>query len=103
MRGNADAVSVAVRDHGIGFSASQSHQVFQRFWRADPSRNRTVGGSGLGLSIALEDARLHGGLLNAWGRPGEGAQFRLTLPREPGGPIEESPWPSAPPDLRGGP
>src|SRR5829696_262258 len=46
------AVAVTVRDHGVGFEASQAKQVFHRFWRADPARNRTVGGSGLGLAIA---------------------------------------------------
>ena len=56
-------------------------RVFDRFWRADPSRARTRGGTGLGLSIALEDARLHNGELEAWGRPGKGAHFVLTLPR----------------------
>lgn len=90
------AVAIAVRDHGVGFSAAQAHQVFTRFWRADPSRNRTVGGSGLGLSISLEDAELHGGWLNAWGRPGRGAQFRLTLPKRPDEPLTSSPWPVAP-------
>ena len=58
--------------------------VFNRFWRADPARARTSGGTGLGLAISLEDAHLHGGWLQAWGRPGEGAQFRLTLPRQLG-------------------
>lgn len=96
VRANEDAVAVAVRDHGVGFSAAQAHQVFSRFWRADPSRQRTVGGSGLGLSIALENAELHGGWLNAWGRPGHGAQFRLTLPRTPGGIVAESPIPVVP-------
>lgn len=96
VRANEQAVAVAVRDFGVGFLAEQRHQVFARFWRADPSRQRTVGGSGLGLSIALEDAQLHGGWLNAWGRPGVGAQFRMTLPREPGGVLEESPIPIAP-------
>ena len=88
-----------MRDHGVGFSAAQAHQVFQRFWRADPSRQRTVGGSGLGLSIALEDAQLHGGWLNAWGRPGNGAQFRLTLPLAPGEPLSGSPLPAVPEDV----
>ena len=72
---------MTVRDHGVGVAPSQSEQVFRRFWRADASRNRIVGGSGLGLAISLEDARLHHGWLQAWGRPGRGAQFRLTLPR----------------------
>ena len=58
--------------------------VFNRFWRADPARARTSGGTGLGLAIALEDTHLHGGWLQAWGQPHEGAQFRLTLPRQAG-------------------
>lgn len=98
VRSNDRAVAIAVRDHGVGFSASQAHQVFNRFWRADPARDRRVGGTGLGLSIALEDARLHGGWLNAWGRPNRGAQFRLTVPRKHGVAFESSPWPVFPPD-----
>lgn len=99
---NDDAAAVTVRDHGVGFSAAQAHQVFTRFWRADPSRQRTVGGSGLGLSIALEDAQLHGGWLNAWGRPSHGAQFRLTLPLVAGGTVSESPLPVVPAERRTG-
>jgi two-component system, OmpR family, sensor histidine kinase MtrB len=93
------AVAVAVRDHGVGFEASQAKQVFHRFWRADPARARTVGGSGLGLAIAMEDANLHGGWLTAWGRPGLGAQFRLTLPRRRGMVLRTSPLPLVPRDL----
>ncbi|MFD0518102.1 MtrAB system histidine kinase MtrB [Paractinoplanes durhamensis] len=74
------AVAVTVRDHGIGLKPGEERLVFNRFWRADPSRARQTGGTGLGLSISAEDARLHGGWLEAWGAPGEGAQFRLTLP-----------------------
>ena len=76
---------MTVRDHGVGLTSGEAEQVFDRFWRADPSRVRTVGGTGLGLSISLEDARLHGGWLQAWGQPGAGAQFRLTLPLIAGG------------------
>ncbi len=93
------AVAVAVRDHGVGFEASQASQVFHRFWRADPARARTVGGTGLGLAIAMEDANLHGGWLTAWGRPGLGAQFRLTVPRRAGAILETSPLPLVPRDL----
>jgi two-component system sensor histidine kinase MtrB len=82
----------------VGFLASQSQQVVNRFWRADPSRARVVGGTGLGLAIALEDARLHGGWLNAWGRPRRGAQFRLTLPKRAGGTLAGSPLPIVPAD-----
>jgi two-component system, OmpR family, sensor histidine kinase MtrB len=93
-----DAVAVAVRDHGVGFRAEEADMVFSRFWRADPARARTTGGTGLGLSIALEDARLHGGGLDAWGSPGEGAWFRLTLPRQEGDRYDGSPLPARPPD-----
>lgn len=70
-------------DHGIGMSPEQVQRVFDRFWRADPSRKRTTGGSGLGLAIATEDTRLHGGRLEAWGELGEGSTFMVTLPRAP--------------------
>jgi two-component system sensor histidine kinase MtrB len=95
------AVAVAVRDHGVGFEASQARQVFHRFWRGDAARARTVGGTGLGLAIAMEDANLHGGWLTAWGRPAMGAQFRLTLPRKVGAILETSPLPLVPRDLVG--
>ena len=48
----------------------ETARVFDRFWRADPSRTRTIGGTGLGLAISLEDAVAHGGLLDVWSRPG---------------------------------
>ncbi|MDO5619579.1 MtrAB system histidine kinase MtrB [Kocuria sp.] len=80
VRASDVAVGIAVRDHGIGMTHEQTQKVFDRFWRADPARARTTGGTGLGLSIAVEDTRLHGGRLDAWGSPGEGACFRLTLP-----------------------
>lgn len=99
LAADADAVAIVVRDHGIGFEASQSTQVFHRFWRADPSRARTVGGTGLGLAISMEDARLHDGWLDAWARPGAGAQFRLTLPRVRGRRLVTSPLPARPVDL----
>lgn len=95
-----DTIAVTVRDHGVGFEAEQSAQVFDRFWRADPSRQRVVGGTGLGLSISLQDAKLHRGWLSAWGRPGRGAQFRLTLPRGPQHKVLVSPLPVAPVDDR---
>lgn len=88
---NPEAVAVAVRDHGIGMTPLEASRVFDRFWRADPARARTTGGSGLGLSIATEDARLHGAWLEAWGRPGEGACFRLTVPRHEGAVLTSSP------------
>jgi two-component system sensor histidine kinase MtrB len=92
------AVAVVVRDHGIGMTADEVGHVFDRFWRADPARARTTGGTGLGLAISLEDARLHGGWLEAWGRPGRGASFRLTLPLRAGIRLTSSPLPLEPDD-----
>ncbi|RAJ72469.1 MULTISPECIES: MtrAB system histidine kinase MtrB [unclassified Streptomyces] len=96
------AVAVAVRDYGVGLKPGEATRVFSRFWRADPARARTTGGTGLGLSIALEDARLHGGWLQAWGEPGGGSQFRLTLPRTADEPLRGSPIPLEPEDSRRG-
>jgi two-component system sensor histidine kinase MtrB len=93
-----DAIAIAVRDYGVGLRTGEADLVFNRFWRADPSRNRRTGGTGLGLSISQEDARLHGGTLDAWGEPGHGACFRLTLPRYQGKPFQESPLPLPPSD-----
>lgn len=90
------AAAITVRDHGPGMAAEETSRVFDRFWRADPARSRHGGGTGLGLSISREDARLHGGWLQAWGRPGQGAQFRLTLPLVQGVELEGSPLPLEP-------
>jgi two-component system, OmpR family, sensor histidine kinase MtrB len=76
-----DAIAVVVKDQGAGLKPGESSLIFNRFWRADPARARTTGGTGLGLAIALEDARLHSGWLDAWGSPGKGTMFRLTLPK----------------------
>ncbi|MCK9870608.1 MtrAB system histidine kinase MtrB [Nocardiopsis dassonvillei] len=91
-----DAVAVAVRDYGVGLKEGEEHLCFDRFWRADPARVRTTGGTGLGLSIAKEDATLHGGWLQAWGQPGQGSQFRLSLPRRSGSELRGSPLPLVP-------
>ena len=90
------AVAVLVRDHGVGLRPGEASLVFNRFWRAEESRARRTGGTGLGLSIAVEDARLHGGWLQAWGVPGKGAVFRLTLPLNEGDVLESSPLPLGP-------
>jgi two-component system sensor histidine kinase MtrB len=90
------AAAVTVRDHGVGLRAGEAGLVFNRFWRGDPSRSRLTGGTGLGLAISLEDARLHGGWLQAWGERWVGAQFRLTLPRTAGDVLTSSPLPLEP-------
>lgn len=82
-------VLVEVADSGEGLP-DDATQVFERFWRGDPSRARAsagaiTGGVGLGLSLAAEDALLHGGLLRARSNPQGGATFALWLPSEADG------------------
>lgn len=93
MRADDDAVAITVRDYGVGLRPGEEKLVFNRFWRSDPSRVRRSGGTGLGLAISIEDARLHSGRLEAWGEPGSGSCFRLTLPRTRGGRVTVSPLP----------
>ncbi len=88
---SATDVAVRVRDHGVGMTPETAAHVFDRFFRADSSRKRTTGGTGLGLSIAAEDVALHGGTLRAWGVPGEGASFVMTLPKETGAALASEP------------
>lgn len=96
VAGSSEAVAIAVHDYGVGISVDDLAMVFNRFWRADLARARTTGGTGLGLAIAQEDAHLHGGWLQAWGEPGVGAVFRLTLPRQVGAVLVGSPLPLVP-------
>ncbi|MFP7366366.1 MtrAB system histidine kinase MtrB [Corynebacterium callunae] len=91
LRATDAAVAIAVIDHGVGLKPGQDELVFNRFWRADPSRVRHSGGTGLGLAISREDAALHGGTLEAAGTVGIGSIFRLVLPREPHGDYRRSP------------
>jgi two-component system sensor histidine kinase MtrB len=102
MAADVDTVAVTVRDYGVGLRPGEEKLVFSRFWRADPSRVRRSGGTGLGLAISIEDARLHQGRLEAWGEPGKGACFRLTLPLVRGHKVTSSPLPVKPIDVSTG-
>lgn len=82
VRAGEKSIAVAVRDRGVGLRKGEETRVFDRFWRADPSRERSRGGTGLGLSIAQEDALLHGGIIEATGVFGKGSLFVLTIPRD---------------------
>jgi two-component system sensor histidine kinase MtrB len=95
---NETAIALSVRDYGMGMSEEETARVFDRFWRADPSRTRTIGGTGLGLAISLEDAVAHGGSLDVWSKPGQGTVFRLTLPRTSNDARVVSPLPLEPDD-----
>ncbi|MDQ1688643.1 MAG: two-component system, OmpR family, sensor kinase [Frankiaceae bacterium] len=76
---DADAV-LEVADTGPGLATDQADRVFERFYRADASRTRTSGGSGLGLSIVAALVAAHGGLVELDTAPGAGATFRIRLP-----------------------
>ncbi|WP_311257686.1 MtrAB system histidine kinase MtrB [Microbacterium sp. WCS2018Hpa-9] len=98
---NQHAVAAGVRDFGLGMDPADAERVFDRFWRADPSRQRTLGGTGLGLSIALGDATLHGGSLDVWSELGVGTNFVLTLPRRGDATDGPSPIPIEPQERPG--
>lgn len=78
-----DAVSLTVRDTGIGIAPGDLPHVFERFWRADPARSRTGErpGTGLGLAITKWIAEAHGGSITVKSRPGRGTTFTVRLPR----------------------
>jgi two-component system sensor histidine kinase MtrB len=91
VRAGEKSIAIAVRDFGVGLRPGEESRVFDRFWRADPSRERTRGGTGLGLSIAQEDAHLHGGIIEATGAVGKGSLFVLTIPRDRSEELTEKP------------
>lgn len=91
VAGCQTAVAFQVRDYGPGMSDEVAQHVFDRFYRADPSRKRTTGGTGLGLAISAEDAALHSGLLTVLSCPQEGSAFTLLLPRHAGQEITDLP------------
>ena len=74
--------SIVVTDTGIGIPAEAAVQVFDRFYRVDPSRSRSAGGSGLGLAIAKWIAEAHHGTINLTSQPGCGSTFTVNLPLE---------------------
>jgi two-component system OmpR family sensor kinase len=76
-----DQAVLEVCDEGPGMSAEDAHRVFERFYRADSSRARTSGGSGLGLSIVDSLVYAHGGTVSVTTAPGHGCRFKVSLPR----------------------
>ena len=71
---------IEVRDSGPGMPAEQARRVFERFFRADPARARTSGGSGLGLSIVAAIVAAHGGTVSASSAPAQGMTVTVLLP-----------------------
>lgn len=75
-----DTLQVEVTDQGSGIPEALLEQVFEPFFRVDPSRSRQLGGAGLGLSLVRSIASLHGGQVRAESAEGQGSRFILTLP-----------------------
>jgi two-component system phosphate regulon sensor histidine kinase PhoR len=74
-----------VEDTGVGIPPEALPRIFERFFRADPSRSRALGGTGLGLAIVKHIARAHRGRVEVRSSEGAGAAFRLVLPKAAGG------------------
>jgi two-component system OmpR family sensor kinase len=80
VRRRNGTAEIAVTDSGPGLDEEHLEHVFERFYRADPSRARASGGIGLGLAIVAAVAEAHGGRVSASSRPGQGATFAISLP-----------------------
>ncbi|CAH1200719.1 Adaptive-response sensory-kinase SasA [Paenibacillus plantiphilus] len=77
---DGDQAAVRIADTGQGIAEQDQPRIFERFYKADKSRTRTAGGSGLGLSIAHKITELHGGSISVCSKPGEGTEFTVLLP-----------------------
>lgn len=71
---------ILVTDTGVGIAADDLPRVFERFWRADPSRSRDSGGTGIGLAICKRLVELQGGHIAVESQLGQGSTFRFSLP-----------------------
>jgi signal transduction histidine kinase len=78
----ADGIEIAVADTGAGIPGEHLGRIFERFYRADPSRSRDEGGTGLGLSIVKHLAEAHGGRASAESALGQGTVIRVVFPAE---------------------
>jgi signal transduction histidine kinase len=76
----AGDAEIRVSDTGAGINPEDLPRIFERLYRADPSRSRSTGGSGIGLSIARAIVQAHGGAITAESVPGKGSVFTISLP-----------------------
>lgn len=76
-----DSVIFSIEDNGIGIPGSEIPYIFERFYRADKSRNRMTGGSGIGLAIVKSIVEAHGGIIDVESRLSRGSCLIITLPK----------------------
>jgi two-component system, OmpR family, sensor histidine kinase BaeS len=80
VRAERGTAVLSVQDTGVGIAPDDLRRVFDRFWRADPTRQRATGGTGLGLTIAQRIVNDHGGRVEVTSQPGAGSTFTVMLP-----------------------
>lgn len=80
LTGDGSDVRLAVTDQGAGIPVADQPRIFERFWRADPARSRSRGGSGLGLTIVATIVAAHRGTITVESQPGQGTTFVVRLP-----------------------
>lgn len=83
IREEASALTVRVRDTGVGIPDEDLNQLFERFYRVDKDRSRATGGSGLGLAISKQIVEMHGGSISVESEVGVGSVFEIRLPKAP--------------------
>jgi two-component system phosphate regulon sensor histidine kinase PhoR len=81
---SSEAVTLKVKDYGLGISAEHQARIFERFYRVDKARSREVGGTGLGLAIVKHIVQAHGGTVGVKSSPGEGCEFWCHFPARAG-------------------
>jgi two-component system phosphate regulon sensor histidine kinase PhoR len=89
LTGNEDNVVCTVADNGIGIAPEDQIHIFERFYKVDKSRDRSLGGNGLGLSLVKKIVEMHGGKIAVKSGKGQGAEFMVTLPKHT---IEKNNW-----------
>jgi two-component system phosphate regulon sensor histidine kinase PhoR len=89
LTGDEDNVVCTVADNGIGIAPEDQMHIFERFYKVDKSRDRSLGGNGLGLSLVKKIVEMHGGKIAVQSGKGQGAEFMVTLPNHT---IERNNW-----------
>lgn len=84
VQGNAQATEIRVKDNGVGIAPEDLPYIFERFYRADKSRNRLTGGAGIGLTITKAIVDAHKGTIKVESQVNKGTEFVITLPKQPG-------------------